>query len=234
METFNRWAFVYVGIYGYKFMDAGRAVMQLFHDRGFDAIINDDLVGTALTFAAFGVGCLCALLGLVYYYIDVSNQFQYAEYILPLTGLLDPSNELVGNWFSLGLLNVVATRGELGANAWRKQVPKFSNDFRLNQGVISGQGHKRREVQCVEGGGHFLNALEVSRPNPLQRVREVVLWDSLGETKAMDVVPSVDLGEHGSQRMRSLQEPPGFKYGKASKDMMWSESYRCQQGDATH
>ncbi|RQM29073.1 hypothetical protein B5M09_002014 [Aphanomyces astaci] len=87
METFNRWAFVYVGIYGYKFMDAGRAVMQLFHDRGFDAIINDDLVGTALTFAAFGVGCLCALLGLVYYYIDVSNQFQYAEYILPLTGL---------------------------------------------------------------------------------------------------------------------------------------------------
>ncbi|ETW04546.1 hypothetical protein H310_03777 [Aphanomyces invadans] len=87
METFNRWAFVYVGIYGYKFIDAGRAVMQLFHDRGFDAIINDDLVGTALTFAAFGVGCLCALLGLVYYYIDVSNQFQYAQYILPLIGL---------------------------------------------------------------------------------------------------------------------------------------------------
>ncbi|KAG9410958.1 putative choline transporter, neither null mutation nor overexpression affects choline transport [Aphanomyces cochlioides] len=88
METFNRWAFVYVGIYGYKFVDAGKAVMQLFHDRGFDAIINDSLVSTALGFAAFGVGCLCALLALAYNYIDTANQFQYSQYILPFAGLL--------------------------------------------------------------------------------------------------------------------------------------------------
>ncbi|CAK4626958.1 hypothetical protein LEN26_011573 [Aphanomyces euteiches] len=88
METFNRWAFIYVGIYGYKFIDAGKAVMQLFHDRGFDAIINDDLISTALSFAAFGVGCLCALLGLAYHHLDTANQFQYSQYILPFIGLL--------------------------------------------------------------------------------------------------------------------------------------------------
>lgn len=62
MEYFNRWAFVYVGIYGYKFTQAGKAVFDLFHQRGFDAIINDDLIGNVLSFAALGVGtlrCLC-------------------------------------------------------------------------------------------------------------------------------------------------------------------------------
>jgi hypothetical protein len=31
-------------------------VFQLFHQRGFDAIINDDLIGNVLGFAALGVG----------------------------------------------------------------------------------------------------------------------------------------------------------------------------------
>lgn len=56
MEYFNRWAFVYVGIYGYKFTQAGKAVIDLFHQRGFDAIINDDLIGNVLSFGALGVG----------------------------------------------------------------------------------------------------------------------------------------------------------------------------------
>lgn len=56
MEYFNRWAFVYVGIYGYKFTQAGKAVFDLFKQRGFDAIINDDLIGNVLSFAALGVG----------------------------------------------------------------------------------------------------------------------------------------------------------------------------------
>lgn len=56
MEYFNRWAFVYVGIYGYKFTQAGKAVFDLFNQRGFDAIINDDLIGNVLSFAALGVG----------------------------------------------------------------------------------------------------------------------------------------------------------------------------------
>ncbi|CAK4073472.1 unnamed protein product [Aphanomyces euteiches] len=88
METFNRWAFVYVGMYGYKFLDAGRAVTSLFHERGFDAIITDDMVGTSLGFAAFGVGGCCGLLGYAAYFIDHSAQFPSSIYILPIAGLV--------------------------------------------------------------------------------------------------------------------------------------------------
>jgi hypothetical protein len=63
MEYFNRWAFVYVGIYGYKFTQAGKAVFQLFNQRGWDAIINDDLIGNVLSFAALGIGLVCAGIG---------------------------------------------------------------------------------------------------------------------------------------------------------------------------
>lgn len=91
MEYFNRWAFVYVGIYGYvfakrsrhvhflviltspcaltlsggisyKFTQAGKAVFQLFNQRGWDAIINDDLIGNVLSFAALGIGRSTCLL----------------------------------------------------------------------------------------------------------------------------------------------------------------------------
>ncbi|OQS02555.1 hypothetical protein THRCLA_05080 [Thraustotheca clavata] len=88
MEYFNRWAFIYVGIYGYKFTDAGKAVIGLFRDRGFETIINDDLVGNALGFAALGVGFLCAGLGMIYTYIDTTNfNFQYANVLVPVLGL---------------------------------------------------------------------------------------------------------------------------------------------------
>ncbi|OQR95213.1 hypothetical protein ACHHYP_00183 [Achlya hypogyna] len=88
MEYFNRWAFVYVGIYGYKFTDAGKAVIGLFRDRGFEAIIADDLIGNALGFSSLGVGILCAGLGLIYTYIDTANTtFANAQIIIPIIGL---------------------------------------------------------------------------------------------------------------------------------------------------
>lgn len=65
MEYFNQWAFVYVGIYGYSFRTSGKAVMDLFRNRGWTALINDDLTSTALTFGAVGVGIVTSCLGLL-------------------------------------------------------------------------------------------------------------------------------------------------------------------------
>lgn len=56
MEYINRWAYVYVGIYGYDFRTSGKAVMDLFRNRGWTAVINDDLTSSALGFGALGVG----------------------------------------------------------------------------------------------------------------------------------------------------------------------------------
>ncbi|DBA02544.1 TPA: hypothetical protein N0F65_011016 [Lagenidium giganteum] len=88
MEYFNRWAYVYVGIYGYKFTQAGKAVFDLFHQRGFDAIINDDLIGTVLSFAALAVGLICAGAGaLVANYTDIVD-FEHSTVFLAVLGFI--------------------------------------------------------------------------------------------------------------------------------------------------
>ena len=58
LEYFNKWAFVYVGLYGYGYCEAGKNVMNLFRERGWDAIIADDLVGMALGLLSLVVGLL--------------------------------------------------------------------------------------------------------------------------------------------------------------------------------
>mmetsp|Transcript_16490 Transcript_16490/g.41371 ORF Transcript_16490/g.41371 Transcript_16490/m.41371 type:complete len:467 (-) Transcript_16490:1309-2709(-) len=58
LEYFNKWAFIYVGVYGNTYIESGKAVMQLFANRGWEAIIADDLVGGA-------IGLLCVMIGLI-------------------------------------------------------------------------------------------------------------------------------------------------------------------------
>ncbi|CAI5720887.1 unnamed protein product [Hyaloperonospora brassicae] len=65
MEYINQWAYVYVGVYGYPFRASGKAVMDLFHTRGWTAIINDDLTSGALSFGALGVGVVTCCVGML-------------------------------------------------------------------------------------------------------------------------------------------------------------------------
>lgn len=58
VEYFNKWAFIYVGVYGFSYIESGKAVMQLFANRGWEAVIADDLVGGAIFL-------LCIVLGLI-------------------------------------------------------------------------------------------------------------------------------------------------------------------------
>lgn len=88
MEYFNRWAYVYVGIYGYKFTKAGKAVFDLFAQRGFDAIINDDLIGNVLFFAALGVGIICAGIGVLLTEVVEVVKFNNAAIFLGVLGFV--------------------------------------------------------------------------------------------------------------------------------------------------
>mmetsp|Transcript_16458 Transcript_16458/g.30592 ORF Transcript_16458/g.30592 Transcript_16458/m.30592 type:complete len:474 (+) Transcript_16458:122-1543(+) len=65
LEYFNKWAYIYVGVYGYSYLQAGRSVIQLFKDRGWEAIIADDLVGNALLLTSIIVGGLIGAVGMV-------------------------------------------------------------------------------------------------------------------------------------------------------------------------
>lgn len=63
MEYFNKWAYIYVGLYGYGFIEASLSVVQLFKARGWTAIIADYLVDTVLLMVSICVGILTGAIG---------------------------------------------------------------------------------------------------------------------------------------------------------------------------
>jgi len=63
LEYFNTWAFVYVGLYGYGYLDAGKNVMKLFKECGWSAYLTDNLVGIVLGMICFLTGLLTAAFG---------------------------------------------------------------------------------------------------------------------------------------------------------------------------
>lgn len=64
VEYFNKWAYVYVGLYGYGFVDAGRRVIGLLKTRGWQTIIADNLVGRLLGIMSLTIGILTGVLTL--------------------------------------------------------------------------------------------------------------------------------------------------------------------------
>ena len=70
IEYLNKWAYVYVGLYGYSYLEAGKNVITLFEHRGWTTIITDDLVDNALLMVSFGIGLATGLVGLLFAYID--------------------------------------------------------------------------------------------------------------------------------------------------------------------
>jgi hypothetical protein len=57
-EYFNKWAFIYVGLYGYSYIQAGKNVFTLFRHRGWTTIITDSLIHRVL-------GMMCLTVGIV-------------------------------------------------------------------------------------------------------------------------------------------------------------------------
>ncbi len=59
-------AFIYVGVYGYPYLTAGKKVMTLFHQRGWEVVIDDNLIGNALTLMSFMVANLCGVVTMLF------------------------------------------------------------------------------------------------------------------------------------------------------------------------
>ncbi|GAX15239.1 hypothetical protein FisN_1Hh676 [Fistulifera solaris] len=64
MEYFNKWAFVYVGLYGFSFVEAGGNVMKLFRERGWTSIITDYMIDTVLFMVSLGIAILVGVLAM--------------------------------------------------------------------------------------------------------------------------------------------------------------------------
>lgn len=69
LEYFNQWAYVFVGIYGFSYMESGKRVMELFRARGWTAIINNHLVSYVLGFTSSVVGVAVGLDAALYEWV---------------------------------------------------------------------------------------------------------------------------------------------------------------------
>lgn len=136
LEYFNKWAFVYVGLYGYGYCEAGKNVMNLFRERGWDAIIADDLVGMALGLLSLVVGLLtgaCAVAleqGLDWFGEDweYGNGDIWAFVIGLIVGLVICSILLVGTIASA--VNAVIVLFAEGPAEFEKNYPELSSQMR--------------------------------------------------------------------------------------------------------
>jgi hypothetical protein len=52
-------------VYGYSYLQAGRSVFELFANRGWEAIIADDLVGNAILLTSVIVGGIIGAVGMI-------------------------------------------------------------------------------------------------------------------------------------------------------------------------
>lgn len=64
VEMFNRFAYAYVGCYGYSFISASKHVCQLFASKGWTAIVNDDLTNNVFFLGNIVVGAMTAFIAI--------------------------------------------------------------------------------------------------------------------------------------------------------------------------
>ena len=62
VEYFNKWAYVYVGLYGFGYIEAGRNVIELFKQKGWSVIITDDLNERVFLMLSVSVGILTGVI----------------------------------------------------------------------------------------------------------------------------------------------------------------------------
>ena len=141
MKYFNKWAFVYVGLYGYSYIEAGKNVFTLFRNRGWEAIIADDLVSNVFFFLSLVVGGICAGIG---YAINenVANGTWFAN--APDTGAnVQTTNAVLGFIIGLVLSSILLSTIGSAVNAVIVCFAEGPAEFEVNHPELS---RKMRET----------------------------------------------------------------------------------------
>eukprot|EP00804_Cyclotella_cryptica_P027864 CCRYP_003782-RB/>CCRYP_003782-RB protein AED:0.24 eAED:0.24 QI:507/1/1/1/0.8/0.66/6/419/513 len=144
LEYFNKFAYIYVGMYGYSYLEAGKNVMTLFKQKGWTVIINDDLISNTLSLFNLVVGALVGAFGLAMYEanpewlasIDDQTAAQGAAFGFPfligivvsavMFSVVDSSVNTVIVCFAEGPAEFEENHPELSSQmreAWRKVYP---------------------------------------------------------------------------------------------------------------
>ena len=81
-DRFSPWAFTYVGLYGYGFLDAGHHATELFDKRGWTTIVSDDLVPNVLLLASLVIG---GITGCFAHFIESTESLSFSSLNEPMT-----------------------------------------------------------------------------------------------------------------------------------------------------
>jgi len=104
IEYFNKFAFIYVGMYGYSYLEAGKNVMTLFQHRGWSIIIADDLVSNVLSLFTLVIGGLTGCVGLA---LNETNPQWFEGYQGAAMGVAFGFTFLVGLVIAAIMLSIV-------------------------------------------------------------------------------------------------------------------------------
>jgi Plasma-membrane choline transporter len=126
---------VYVGLYGFNYIEAGRNVVQFFQHKGWTAIISDDLASNVLFMMSVAVGLASGLVGLVvsladsnmFYNLGFDNSMEPAFMIGFFSGFLFAS--VILSVVGSGVNTVIVCYAEDPA-AFQLNHPQLSTDMR--------------------------------------------------------------------------------------------------------
>lgn len=147
IEYFNKWAFVYVGLYGYNYTTAGANVVRLFRRRGWTNIINDQLVHRCLMLICLVMGGITGAVGMVFAAVSPSwiEAFKSEDYGY---GNNDSNNSgpmalafilsfVVGSTMTLILLSVIASAVDTVVVCFAEAPEDFSSNYpELSQKMV--------------------------------------------------------------------------------------------------
>lgn len=79
--TCNRWAYTYIGLYGYGFHEAGFRARQLFDTREWSSIVNDNLVHTVLWMVTVVIGGSTGTFGVL---VEEGGGYEFTSFHHPV------------------------------------------------------------------------------------------------------------------------------------------------------
>jgi hypothetical protein len=159
-ESINPWAFTYIGLYGYGFVDSGQQATKLFQKRGWTTIVSDDLIPNVLVMTSLVIGGVTGCFG---YLISGMHSLHVLSIDQPeivsfatgfaiglamtsvLLGIIGSSVNAVLVCFASSPLDFERNHPELShemRSAWREVWPGALDmvDLRINLGMLSSSG----------------------------------------------------------------------------------------------
>ncbi|CAB9508728.1 Protein PNS1 [Seminavis robusta] len=134
-EYFNKYACIYVGLYGYDYVTAGKRVLELFRERGWDTIINDQLVYRVLTLMSFVVGGLTGIAGMIIAsmapsWMEAFGDDRYsAAFLLPF---------LIGTGVAHVVLGIIASATDTVLVCFAESPNEFQSNYpQLSQEMLT-------------------------------------------------------------------------------------------------